>query len=46
MFNNCSNLTHIKCKQSFKDWCWINQDEIELPTAMRNGGNGQWEIVE
>ena len=46
MFNGCNKLTHIKCKQSFKDWCITNQNLIKLPTAMRNGGNGNWEIVD
>lgn len=46
MFYNCNNLTHIKCKQAFKDWCITNQDKISLPTAMREGGTGTWEIVE
>ena len=45
MFNGCSSLNHIKCKQSFKDWCLENQDTIALPTAMREGGSGTWEIV-
>ena len=45
MFNNCDKLTHIKCKQAFKDWCITNQDNIYLPTAMREGGSGTWEIV-
>ena len=45
MFNNCNKLTHIKCKQAFKDWCITNQDTIKLPTAMREGGSGTWEIV-
>ena len=45
MFYNCNKLTHIKCKQAFKDWCITNQDTIKLPTAMREGGSGTWEIV-
>ena len=45
MFYNCNRLTHIKCKQAFKDWCITNQDTIKLPTAMREGGSGTWEIV-
>ena len=45
MFTNCTKLTHIKCKQAFKDWCWTNQNTISLPFAMRNGGEGQWDIV-
>ena len=45
MFYDCDKLTHIKCKQSFKDWCITNQDTISLPTAMREGGSGTWEIV-
>ena len=45
MFNYCNNLTHIKCKQAFKDWCITKQDIISLPTQMREGGSGTWEIV-
>lgn len=45
MFNNCDKLTHIKCKQAFKDWCITNQDAIKLPTAMQEGGSGTWEII-
>ena len=46
MFLNCNKLTHIKCKQAFKDWCLKNQDKIRLPAAMRQGGSGTWEIVD
>lgn len=45
MFDNCKALTHIKCKQAFKDWCWANATTIKLPTAMQSGGSGTWEIV-
>lgn len=45
MFKNCNKLTHIKCKQAFKDWCITNQDKISLPDAMREGGSGTWEII-
>ena len=45
MFKNCPKLSTIKCKQAFKDWCITNQDKILLPTAMREGGSGTWEIV-
>ena len=45
MFYNCESLVHIKCKQAFKDWCWTNQDDIDLPSAMQDGGSGTWEIV-
>ena len=45
MFYNCNKLTHIKCKQAFKDWCITHQDIISLPSAMREGGSGTWEIV-
>ena len=46
MFTSCKNLTNIKCKQAFKDWCWTNQDKIVLPTAMRYGGEGTWDIID
>lgn len=45
MFERCSSLSTIKCKQAFKDWCITNQDTILLPTAMREGGSGTWEII-
>ena len=45
MFAGCKSLNHITCKQDFKDWCIKNQDIIKLPTAMREGGSGTWEIV-
>lgn len=45
MFKDCTSLTHIKCRQAFKDWCWANQDTIALPDTMRSGGSGTWEIV-
>lgn len=45
MFYNCTSLSTIKCKQAFKDWCITHQDTINLPTAMREGGSGTWEIV-
>ena len=45
MFENCTSLSTIKCKQAFKDWCITHQDEILLPTAMREGGSGTWTIV-
>ena len=46
MFDYCTGLTYIKCKQAFKDWCWLQQNTIKLPTAMREGGSGKWEIVD
>lgn len=45
MFYNCNKLAKIKCKQSFKDWCLANAENIELPAQMRSGGSGTWEIV-
>ena len=45
MFRRCDKLNKITCKQAFKDWCITNQNIINLPTAMREGGSGTWEIV-
>ena len=45
IFAGSNKLTHIKCKQAFKDWCITHQDDIYLPTAMREGGSGTWEII-
>ena len=46
IFQNCTSLSTIKCKQAFKNWCISNQDTIKLPTAMREGGSGTWEIID
>lgn len=46
MFYVCSKLTHIRCKQAFYDWCMKNTDTIKLPTAMKSGGTGTWEIID
>lgn len=46
MFGECNKLKNITCKQAFKNWCITNQDAIELPTAMREGGTGTWTIVD
>ena len=45
MFASCDSLNYIRCKQAFKDWCIANQDTIGLPTQMREGGSGTWDIV-
>lgn len=45
IFRGCSSLTKITCKQSFKDKCLADPDNIELPDAMREGGSGTWVIV-
>ena len=45
VFENCTSLSTIKCTQTFKDWCITNQDIISLPTQMREGGSGTWEII-
>ena len=46
MFHGCASLTHIKCKQAFKELSIYEQKAIELPEAMREGGSGTWEIVD
>ncbi|MBD5235310.1 MAG: hypothetical protein HDS61_02690, partial [Barnesiella sp.] len=46
MFNGCSLLKNIRCTQAFKDWCINNQDIIDLPDQMREGGSGTWDIVD
>ena len=45
MFRQCSKLNYIKCTEEFKDWCIKHQDEIDLPEAMREGGDGVWDII-
>ena len=45
VFRGCDKLNKITCKQAFKDWCIKNQNIIKLPTALREGGSGTWEIV-
>ena len=46
VFQSCNKLNHIRCKQAFQDWCITNQTAIRLPAALREGGDGTWEIVE
>lgn len=46
MFLMCSALTHIRCTTAFRDWCWANQDKIYLPSPMRSGGTGTWELID
>ena len=41
MFEGCTALKNIKCKQAFKDWCVTNADTISLRVA-----NITWEIVQ
>lgn len=45
MFHNCTSLNEITCTQEFKDWCIENQDIIELPFALRERGDGKWNII-
>lgn len=44
LFDGCNNLNHIKCTQSFKNWC-LTHSETMLPNTMKDGGSGTWEIV-
>lgn len=46
MFDYTPDLNYIRCKQAFKDWCWKNQDTINLPEQMREGGDGVWDIID
>lgn len=46
MFASCTNITRIKCKSEFKEWCLLHQDEISLPESMRIGGAGYWDIID
>ena len=39
------NINYIKCRKEFKDWCIKHQDEIDLPEAMCEGGDGVWDII-
>ena len=45
-FENCSSLNYIRCKKSFKDWCMANATAMQLPTAMREGGSGIWDLTD
>lgn len=45
MFCQCPRLKYIRCTKEFKDWCVKNQDEIDLPKSMREGGDGIWDII-
>lgn len=46
LFNFCTNLNKIRCTSAFRDWCINNQDAIKLPTSLREGGNGVWDIID
>lgn len=45
MFYNTENVNYIKCNIEFKEWCLQHQNEINLPSQMREEGFGTWEIV-
>lgn len=45
MFRGCNSLNFIRCKQAFKNWCITNQDNIYLPTQMKEG-TGIWDIID
>nr|UVX78847.1 MAG: protein of unknown function DUF285 [Bacteriophage sp.] len=45
IFLGCDSLNYIKCREPFKEWCLNNKDIIALPQAMRENGNGTWDIV-
>lgn len=46
MFRACSNLKYIRCTVAFRDYCWINASSISLPDAMKDGGDGVWELID
>ena len=46
MFYGCNNLSYIRCKKSFYEWCMKHEDEISLPYNMSKNGNGFWEIYD
>lgn len=46
MFVGCNALTRIRCTTTFRDWCWANRYDIILPSAMKSGGSGTWELVD
>lgn len=45
VFLGCSSLNQIKCSIELKNFFIENQDTVSLPSAMREGGTGQWIIV-
>lgn len=45
MFYRTEKVNHIKCNIEFKEWCLQHQNEISLPSEMREEGFGTWEIV-
>lgn len=45
MFNECTNLRHIKCSASTYSWFITHKDEVKLPTALQPDGEGEWEII-
>lgn len=46
MFSGCFNLSRIICNKEFKDWCLLNEVDTGLPSSMREGGNGVWDIID
>ena len=43
MFKNCTSLSTIKCKQTFKDWCDLNKYSIQMQNIY---ATINWEIVD
>lgn len=47
MFNGGTNvLNYIRCTTAFQIWCFEHQDEINLPTNMREDGDGTWDLID
>ena len=43
MFARSSSIKTIRCTETFRDWCWEHQDDINLPNALRKNGTGTWQ---
>lgn len=46
MFSGCTDLTYIRCKKSFYEWCMKHEEEIGLPYNMSKKGKGVWDIID
>lgn len=45
IFVGCNNLNKITCTIEVKNWLIENQDIVQLPNSLREGGNGEWILI-
>ena len=44
MFSGCNKLNYIRCTESLKKFFLDNQDNVNLPYSLREGGGGTWDV--